>query len=91
MKNIRLYALPTLGIVLAGLVIILGVSLLGDTAWADGLRANPSVGGLEEGVPTNAILCWIDAFLKVFLFMGIPAFLTARILRIANRRPSTSE
>lgn len=91
MKNIRLYALPTLSIILAGLVIIFGVSLLGDTAWAEGLRANPSGGGLEEGAPTNAILRWTDAFLKVVLFMGIPALLTARILRIANRRPRTSE
>jgi len=29
----------------------------------------------------------VDAFLKVVLFMGIPAFLTLRVLRIINRKP----
>ncbi len=86
MKNVRHYALPTLSIVLAGMLIVLGVSLLGNTAWADGLRAAPSLSGLEDGTPTNAILRWIDAFLKVVLFMSIPAFLTTRILRISSRR-----
>jgi hypothetical protein len=86
MKNLRRYVLPTLGIFLAGVVIILGVSILGNTDWADSLRANPSGDGLEGGTQTNAVLRWIDAFLKVVLFMGLPAFFTARILRISSRR-----
>jgi hypothetical protein len=35
----------------------------------------------------NGIIRSVDAFLKVALFMGIPAFLTLRILRIINRKP----
>lgn len=79
------YVIPVASIFLASALIIFGVSLLGNTDWAHQLRVNHSPVEFRDQAEMPFVIQFIDAFLKVVLFMGIPAFLTLGILRIRNR------
>ena len=94
MKTIERVIFPVLIILSMAAVMILGLTLLDDTNWADGFRGEPhtqSAGeamvGEESESLVDGILRSVDAFLKVVLFMGIPALFTLRIVRIINRKP----
>jgi hypothetical protein len=94
MNTLKRVISPALIILLAAAIMIFGLTLLDDTEWADSFRGEPSAHSVDRAVVSegseslvNGIIRSVDAFLKVVLFMGIPAFLTLRVLRIINRKP----
>jgi hypothetical protein len=94
MNTIKRVIPPVLIILLAAAIMVLGLTLLGNTEWADSFRGEPPAQSVDRAVVDErseslitGIIRSIDAFLKVVLFMGIPAFFTLRILRIINRKP----
>lgn len=94
MKTIKRVTPPVLIILLAAAIMIFGLTLLDDTEWADGFRGEPHIQPADRATVSeeseslvDGIFRSVDAFLKVVLFMGIPAFLTLRVLRIINRKP----
>lgn len=94
MNTLKRVISPVLIILLAAAIMIFGLTLLDDTNWADGFRGEPSAQSVERTMYSeeneslaDGIIRSVDAFLKVVLFMGIPAFLTLRVLRIINRKP----
>ncbi len=94
MNTLKRAISPVLIILLAAAIMIFGLTLLDDTEWADGFRGEPHTQSVDTAVVSegseslvSGIIRSVDAFLKVVLFMGIPAFFTLRILRIINRNP----
>lgn len=93
MNTIKRVISPVLIILLAAAIMILGLTLLGDTEWADSFRGESSAQSVDRTVVNDAseslvsgIIRSVDAFLKVVLFMGIPALVTLGILRIISRK-----
>ena len=94
MKTINRVIHPVLIILLAAAIMIFGLTLLDNTEWADSFRgeshtqpADRATVSKETESLVDGIFRSVDAFLKVVLFMGIPALLTLRILRSVNRKP----
>ena len=94
MKTLKQVSPPVLIILLAAAIMVFGLILLDNTEWADSFRGGPPAQSVDRAVVSNAsesltagVIRSVDAFLKVFLFMGIPAFFTLSILRIINRKP----
>jgi hypothetical protein len=94
MNTLKQAVPPVLIILLAAAIMIFGLTLLDDTEWADSFRGEPSAQSVDRAVVSNeseslvnGIIRSVDAFLKVVLFMGIPAFFTLRVLRIINPKP----
>jgi hypothetical protein len=94
MNTLKRVTPPVLIILLAAAILIFGLTLLDNTEWADGLRGEPPAQSVDRAAVSNesesltdGIIRSVDAFLKVVLFMGIPGFLTLRIVRIINRKP----
>ena len=94
MNTLKQVSLPVLVILLAAAIMIFGLTLLDNTEWADGFRDDPSAQSVDRAVDSNesesltaGVIRSVDAFLKVVLLMGVPAFFTLRILRIINRKP----
>jgi phosphotransferase system glucose/maltose/N-acetylglucosamine-specific IIC component len=97
MHTIKQILTPLLTILAAASVIIALLVALETTGWADSFRTTQP----EAAVATapaedtdrsvlSSVLNAIDAFLKVVLFMGIPGFITYRIIqRHRNRQRRT--
>jgi hypothetical protein len=87
-----------LSVLVASAVIIVAILPLGNTDWADSFRGAPSVEaenapvvGEGEETPLIGIVRAVDAFLKVVLFMGIPALITLGVLRRVSRKPNQNK
>lgn len=82
---------PTLIILLAGLIVSFAALPLQNTEWAEGFRTGVSergevseaegvagnAGGEEEGEPSGGVLIVIGPLIKVAILMGIGGLLTA--------------
>lgn len=97
MKLVKENFIPTLIILLAGLIVSFAVVPLQNTEWADTIRAAASVDveaneGFEgEDAPTTGALMMLLPLVKVAIFMGVGAALTALIawiIRLFKRTPS---
>ncbi len=88
MNVIRENLMPTLLILIAGLIVSFAVVPLQSTEWAENFRAESGEGGGEgfegEGAPPMALLI-ILPLVKVSLLMGIGGGLTALVLWIIRR------
>jgi len=90
MKMIRENLVPTLIILIAGLIVSFAVVPLQNTEWAESLRVESSEGGEPEGfgdgenAPPMALLI-ILPLVKVSLLMGIGGGLTALVFWIIRR------
>ena len=86
--KIRRYIIPFMSILLTGIVITLAIIPLANTSWADTLRAIQPIELERTPVGNDTILTifvrTIDAFLKVVLFMGVPAAITLGVLRLTR-------
>ena len=84
MALIRNNLVPTLVILVAGLIVSFAVVPLQDTEWAEGFRTEVGAEGVEEGfgeegeMPGGAIMV-ILPLIKVSILMGIGALLTALV------------
>ena len=94
MNTLKQVLTPVLIILLAAAIMIFGLTLLDNTEWADSFRGGPPAQSIDRATVSeeseslvDGIFRSVDAFLKVVLFMGIPALLTLRILRTINRKP----
>ena len=94
MNTLKQVLTPVLIILLAAAIMIFGLTLLDNTEWADSFRGGPPAQSVERTMDSeeneslaDGMIRSVDAFLKVVLFMGIPALLTLRILRTINRKP----
>lgn len=98
MSKAKQLFIPMLGVLVASAVIIMAILPLGNTGWADSFRGVPSIEaenapvvGEGEEAPLQGIVRTVDAFLKVILFMGIPALITLGVLRRVSRKPNQSK
>ncbi len=94
MNALKRILTPVLIILLAAAIMIFGLTLLDNTEWADSFRGGPPAQSVERTMDSeeneslaDGMIRSVDAFLKVVLFMGIPALLTLRILQTINRKP----
>jgi hypothetical protein len=93
MHTIKHILIPLLTTLAAAAVIIALLVVLETTGWADSFRTAQSEAAVVT-TPTedadrsvlSSVLNAIDAFLKVVLFMGIPGFITYRILQRHRNR-----
>ncbi|MEM7134208.1 MAG: hypothetical protein AAF702_48510 [Chloroflexota bacterium] len=79
---------PTLIILLAGLIVSFAAVPLQNTEWAEGIRTEVGEGaeGAEgEGSPPGGIIMIIAPLLKVTILMGIGGLLTALVLWIIGK------
>lgn len=85
---------PTLLILLAGLLVSLAAVPLQNTEWADGIRSGVSEGGEvveaadaegSEGNAPSPVFVVVAPLIKVTLLMGIGGLLTALTLWIIGR------
>jgi hypothetical protein len=85
--------IPILIIVVVAGVLFLAFLPLQNSTWAEDIRSRPSHGGSSDALieDTDAslvadIIRIVDGLLKVVLFMGIPGWITWRILKRNARR-----
>ncbi len=80
---------PILAITIAAAIVMLLLSTLDATTWADGFRTGVSadVGEATDGDGLTGIISIIGPLIKITFLMGVPALITLGVRRIIGRKP----
>ncbi len=76
---------PILAITIAAAIVMLLLSTLDATTWADGFRTGVSAEVVEEDGFTG-IVSIIGPLIKITFLMGVPALITLGVRRIIGRK-----
>lgn len=87
MPTLREMIRPILAIIIASAILMLLLSTLDATAWADGFRAGVSAEtpAASESDTPGGIVNIIGSLIKITLLMGVPALITLGVRNLIGR------